>query len=60
MTFTLKISIVNGQLQGVAFDDLAQPITVGAALQAIDAAKAALLDIAIAKPAPPAPPSGDA
>jgi hypothetical protein len=60
----LKIQIVNGQLQSVAFDNLAQPVSIGAALQAVDAAKAALLDIEIAKPTPPTPPtpppSGDA
>jgi hypothetical protein len=61
MTFTLKIHIVNGELQGVAFDDMAQPVTVVAALRAADAAKAALLDIEIAKPATVTPPpSGDA
>jgi hypothetical protein len=52
MTFTVKITIIDGQLQGVTFEDVAQPVTIGAALQAVDAAKAALLGIVIAQPSP--------
>jgi hypothetical protein len=50
MTFTISIHIVDGALAGVAFSDNAQPVSVGAALQAIEAAKAALLNITVAQP----------
>lgn len=50
MTFTLIIHIIDGQLQGIAFEDVSQPVSIGAALQAVDAAKAALLNIPVAQP----------
>jgi hypothetical protein len=57
MTFTLSIRIVNDALAGVEFSDNAQPVSIGAALQALDAARAALLNVPIAQPQPAAPPA---
>ena len=49
MTFTLAIHIVDNQLASVTFEDVTQPVSIGAALQAIDAAKAALLNVPVAQ-----------
>jgi hypothetical protein len=50
MTFTLSIHIIDGQLQGITFADVAQQVSIGAALQAVEAAKAALLNVPVAQP----------
>lgn len=50
MTFTLKIQIVDGQLQPIVFEDIAQPVSIGAALQAVEAARAWLNALPIAQP----------
>jgi hypothetical protein len=50
MTFTLAIRIVDGQLVRLDFEDVAQPVSIGAALQAVDAAKTALLSMPVAQP----------
>jgi hypothetical protein len=57
MTFTVTITIVNDTLAGVAISDNAQAVSIGAALQAVDAAKTALLNVPLAQPAA-APESG--
>lgn len=51
MTFTLSVRIVNDALVGVDVQDNPQTVNIGAALQALDAAKAALLNVPIAQPA---------
>jgi hypothetical protein len=50
MTFTITITIVNDTLAGVAITDNAQAVSIGAALQAVDAAKTALLNVPLAQP----------
>jgi len=50
MTFTITITIVNDTLAGVAISDNAQAVSIGAALQAVDVAKTALLNVPLAQP----------
>lgn len=53
MNFIIEIVVQNGQVVAVRFPAPEQPVALGAALQALDAAKAALLNVQIAQPAGP-------
>jgi hypothetical protein len=52
MTFTITIKIVNDALAGLEITDNARAVSIGAALQAMDVARAALLNIPIAQALP--------
>lgn len=52
MNFTLEIVVQNGQVIDVRFPTASQPIPIGSALQALDAARSAVLSVPIAQPAP--------
>lgn len=53
MNFSISIVIEGDRLVSLAFGDVAQPVPLGAALQAVDAARAALLNVPVAQPEPP-------
>ena len=52
MDFTLSIKVINGQLSNIEIHDNTVGVNIGAALQALDAARAALLNVPIAQPQP--------
>jgi hypothetical protein len=61
MKFIVKIFVIDGRLQSVTFENMEQPVSIGAALQVIEATKAALLGVVIAQPEQPEqPPYGEA
>lgn len=54
MDFTITISVANGTVDNMKISDNPQLVSIGAVLQALDAARAAFLNVPIAQPQPPA------
>lgn len=55
MNFVLEIIVQNGQVLDIRFTGVTQLVGIGTALQALEAAKAALLNVPVARPEAPQP-----